>query len=499
MPQEIELKFALPAGAVFQPARVVALRGVRPVRRRLHSIYFDTPEFALMRAGVALRVRRVGRRWIQTVKARAETMGALSRRPEWEVPVSGPRPEASVLPAELRSVLSPERLARLQPLFSTDFERLAWRVELAGARIELALDRGWVEAGGRRAAIAELEFELIEGEPAGLFAAAEAVMAVQALQLEPRSKAQRGYQLAGALVPAPIKAARLGLQPGEAASLAWQGLLAAALGQVVGNVPGLLAEDDPEYLHQLRVGIRRLRTVLRLGRRFGKALPEVDASIRQLMQVLSPARDWDVFALETVPRLWPRRPPGELLCAVAAARAEARAQACAAVTAPAMAQWVLALERTLAQDPASPKAAARQAKVANWAAGVLGQRWRALQRRGEGFTRLDIPARHRLRIAAKRLRYALEPFAALYPKKRLDPALSGLGRLQDALGVANDAAVAGRLLQQLADAGALSARQLARAKARLEADAARHAQEAAAAWRACKRIQPFWGKPGKRC
>ena len=118
--REIELKLLLPAGtaALLSHSR---LRATPPVRQQLHTVYFDTPDFELAKRGVALRVRRAGRRWIQTLKTEADSTGGLSARVELEVPVSGPGIEFNRFPPETRNYVPKSLEKKLAPIFETRF------------------------------------------------------------------------------------------------------------------------------------------------------------------------------------------------------------------------------------------------------------------------------------------------------------------------------------------------------------------------------------------
>ncbi|MDP1534650.1 MAG: CYTH domain-containing protein, partial [Rubrivivax sp.] len=92
-PQEIELKLALPPEQAAAFLKRMARRRSTPLQQDLVTRYFDTPDFALSEAGVALRVRRVDRRWLQTLKTEGERHGGLSHRVEYEMPVAGDAPD----------------------------------------------------------------------------------------------------------------------------------------------------------------------------------------------------------------------------------------------------------------------------------------------------------------------------------------------------------------------------------------------------------------------
>ncbi|WP_300270893.1 CYTH domain-containing protein [Halomonas sp.] len=195
MSQEIELKLAL------GPEGPAALRG-HPLLRalpatvaELGNTYYDTPEGELEWARMALRLRRLDGRLLQTVKTRGEGGGGLSRRGEWEWEVPGPGLDLAGLAGLPPAALGEAVLERLEARFTTDFRREAWTLEHRGARIELALDEGAILAAGRRVAIRELELELKAGEPAALWSLAEALAERVALRPSDTSKAARGGAL----------------------------------------------------------------------------------------------------------------------------------------------------------------------------------------------------------------------------------------------------------------------------------------------------------------
>src|SRR5512147_777302 len=171
-PMEIELKLALPpqqaAAFLRRMARRRTLKGTGsvPLEQDLVTRYFDTPDFALSAQGVALRVRRVGRRWLQTLKTEGERRGGLSRRVEFEVPVGRGIPDWQRFPAEAQAYVAEALRAQLVPVFETRFHRTAWLLKgKGGAQIEVALDVGEVVAGERSQPICEIELELKSGQP----------------------------------------------------------------------------------------------------------------------------------------------------------------------------------------------------------------------------------------------------------------------------------------------------------------------------------------------
>ncbi len=440
---ETELKLALPAGAASRLKERAGEMSGSNHRQDLYSLYFDTPGFELYRRGIALRLRRVGYHWVQTLKAEAAGAGLMAQRPEWEIQVTGNTVDLGVLPEEARALLAGISADRLAPAFLSEFKRTVWMVDSEDGRVELALDQGHLVAGEQRQPLSEIELELKAGAPAALFTLARQLAAAVPMHVEPRSKAMRGYALAGAFEPTPCKAVAVDIHPGMAAGEAWQRMLEAALGQFTANLPGYLESEDPEYLHQMRVAIRRLRTVLAEAPRIGLAMPAWAAAADALMDILSPARDWDVFCELTLPAVQEGLAAPDALAGLARAaarqRAGARRRVRAALLAPDTLAWLLAASEDLVSPPATA------VTVDAWASHALDCRFKTLRQRGKGFARLDGGGRHRLRIAVKKMRYTLEAFAPLHGRRARD-LLADLARMQDVLGAANDIVVAHRLL-----------------------------------------------------
>lgn len=199
-------------------------------QRELFNQYYDTPARDLARAKVALRIRRDGDAFIQTLKSRGQSVAGLSERNEFDWYLD----RAELDPSKLDDSCWPAALAELdksllQPIFSTDFVRqradIAWGRGKAKVVIEAALDLGKVIAGEGEEEICELELELRQGEPAALLELAAELAADLALMPCDISKAERGYRLfdAGSYslsLPAPELNAEMSLDDGFAA-IAW--------------------------------------------------------------------------------------------------------------------------------------------------------------------------------------------------------------------------------------------------------------------------------------
>ncbi|HSD62075.1 MAG TPA: CYTH and CHAD domain-containing protein, partial [Burkholderiales bacterium] len=310
MAQEVELKLRLPPEALAKLRRTAlpgAVPGARGVSEQLHSIYFDTPELTLRRAGLALRLRRVGRRWVQTLKGGGGAEAGLHRRAEWEGAVPGPELDLSRLRIPEAALLhQPEVRDALRPVFTTEFRRRRRLLRFEGGdTVEYCVDRGEVRTEHAALPICEIELELKSGSPQRLFDLGFVLARALPVRLEGASKAERGYALARAEPPAPRKAGTVGLAPETAVNEAFKAIIRACLVQLQANEDGMLEGRDPEYLHQMRVALRRLRSALGMFRAVlpREALEPPAQELKWLAGRLGPARDWDVFLGETLPRV----------------------------------------------------------------------------------------------------------------------------------------------------------------------------------------------------
>lgn len=456
MSSETELKLWL------HPADIEAFRALprlaraRPHAQRLRTIYFDTPDFRLASHGIALRVRRLGRRWVQTLKTEGEKSGGLSQRLELETAVAGPQPDFSRLPAEtVDSLVKKKWRARLVPVYETRFLRTAWNLRTPdGSRVELALDTGEILAGRKSEPLCEVELELKAGRADALYGLAQTL--AQQILLVPfdASKAERGARLAAGMPNKPVGAVLPRLDRHMAASAAFAEIMRACLAQLQANLPGLLQDDDPEYLHQARVALRRLRSAAGLFKQACAPPADELARLAELARALGEARDWDVFALETLPalsadlaaetkRLLSRR--------AQAARRTARLAALAVARRAPTGAGLIALHRWLGRPEALPGKPA----LMKLAAGRLERLHAAVLAAAEGFEEQTPAQRHALRIRVKRMRYALDYLGPLFGGHRKFAAC--FAALQDGLGAFGDAATALGFLARLNQDGRLDA------------------------------------------
>ena len=452
---EVELKFELSPQAHAAFRRHPALGSSRPKTTQLVATYFDTDELDLRRREMALRLRRAGKRWFQTLKAGRSGAAGLHSRNEWEFERDEPRLDLGLLEGTPFSEAALEPAA-LREFFTVEFRRTAWEIEVsAGNRVEVALDRGEVRHGERIEIISEVEIESLAGDPVAVFELAEQLLPTEGLAtLRPSAttKAQRGYRLASAEAAKPVRAVRANLDAGMSPAEAARAVAAAALNQLQANEAGVLEGEDPEYLHQFRVALRRLRSALGLFRNVdGGSSEPLREDLRWVGGLTGPARDWDVFATATLPTLLhahgDARVARSLRTRAGLRRRAASQSLLEALRSTRWARLLLALARWLAETPMPTPAEAES--LPEFARRVVRKRQKRLLGDAARLSALTPAERHALRLDAKRLRYALEGLAPLFKSRRLEAHLDALSEIQDDLGRANDAAVAARLLAEL--------------------------------------------------
>ncbi|MCA8201573.1 CHAD domain-containing protein [Burkholderia sp. AU33545] len=257
-------------------------------------------------------------------------------------------------------------------------------------------------------------------------------------------------------VAGPVKAQLVdltGIRTQRAALFALSGDIAA---QWLGNEGGVLDRDDPEFVHQMRVALRRLRTLMRFFPRFAddQWQDTFGVDLSWLAALLGTVRDWDVFSTESLPALiaadggsadWDGTLDAARVQAMAA-RVELRQALHSARYARLTLGWLewlsgLALPPTDADDDAPSLRRHATKRVRR----LFGHLYAS-----PSLTSLDTAARHQVRIDTKRLRYALEFFASLASRRTRNETVKTLARVQSVLGEANDTIVALHHLEQLA-------------------------------------------------
>ena len=471
-PQEIELKLALPtsdpANLAKRLARLPVLARRKATQLHLHNIYYDTPEQLLRQQRIALRLRRVGSEttpsWLQTLKTGGRSDSALSLRGEWEVPVSDAVLSRKALKGTPWSGIDPDGtlFATLAPVFVTTFERKIWLVRRRDASvIEVALDIGQIVAGASSSAICELELELKSGRPAALFELAREIAQTIAVLPVNVSKAERGYALARGIQDAPLHANPAPLGSGLSLAQTAQRVLSEMFCQFTTNLNILRSSDDPEVVHQARVGWRRFKSARRLFRPILAidAMPQWQ-TLQSLLTCLSKLRDLDVARMETLPPFADAYTAGDprrahswqtMLLSLTLAAELQRKTVRYALQEPAVgagllatSQWLEGLAESTVADPARPDS---KISLRRW----VGHRIERLHEQLEWACAQDCTSeqQHRIRILAKRMRYGIEALHSQLPKKRAQRWQRQASSLQASIGLTRDLMQAAMLVAEL--------------------------------------------------
>ncbi len=466
---EIELKVTpdeVAEQALIRGERIAGLRVAPRRTQSLRSVYYDTADLDLSRAGIALRLRKVGRGWIQTVKRKPADGGGghgLFAHQEIEVAAPGGRLALNV-PDETgvyAAIATAAGAAELAPVFETQVRRIIERLRTASGEVEIAIDRGSIIAGDRSEPIREVEIELVDGDVRAVFEVARAMFETGPLRFATQNKAARGYALARSDTPKdPLRARNAGVMrygPDVPVETAARDVLRDCFAQIAHNMVVVTESDAQEGPHQLRVGLRRLRTAFAV---FGPSLgPDsvaaLSAEAKRLGQIVGGLRDLDVLIGEVVAthagRGLDRPARAALIAALDERRSEVRASVRSALAAPDTLGFVLDLAQLIeARGWLTPSDYSQTERLATplgaLAPDVMRARSRKVTRKARGLRHLDDEELHDLRKELKTLRYTADILDPIYAEKGVKSFIEALKRLQDTFGGLNDMTMAAEYL-----------------------------------------------------
>jgi triphosphatase len=457
---EIELKLLVDADrlADFSNAPIIVANARnKGSRKHLKAVYYDTPKRALQRNGLSFRVRQSGASFTQTVKA--EFGNDPLRRGEWEASVPSFAPDVALalpfIPDKLRADLERHPL---EAVFTTDIRRHQRIVDLPSGTVEIAFDHGQLKSGDRSMPVSEIELELKTGSPSAIYELALRLAEHGPARPSIRSKSSRGFDLAADTPPAARRPRKLRLDPSASLDEAFATILHACLHHLLQSLPAAEDGRDSEGIHQLRVALRRLRSALDLMRSV-VSLSKLDllrSEAKWLAQNLSAAREWDVFQQETLRVVAQGCPAIAGFDALEAAVEQRRATSydrVRQVLADRRASYFLIglggwIEtRGWRSDVAAEHLAQLAEPATNFAQRILSAQHAKVLKRGRRFKSRSPEELHRVRLAAKRLRYVADFLLPLYGQRKSAKRFSkGLADLQQELGLYNDMATTASLL-----------------------------------------------------
>lgn len=506
---EFELKFEVP------PTSLKAIKSkllqAKPTKRRLRAHYFDTAEGTLAAHGISIRVRLEDKQWVQTAKGKTNRTSErlehnvdlidqpVNRVPDFSLalhagtPIGGAIAKALNLKGKLkRNAKADETYPDLMQIYATDVQRTAMLVEEADCVVEIALDQGRIFTDVQSTELCELEIELKQGKPAAAVALARHWCADHGLWLNAITKSMKGQRLiADSGTPSVIVTA---IQPvfkrNASGAKMMSAVLQSCLQHILFNASEIASGSvEAEHVHQLRVGIRRMRTALReLDGLIDNIDPAWEIVLAGVFKKLGQDRDHRQLALVLQPQLEAAGAP-----AVAFGTADFDAVGLGLVVrAPAFQDILLAvMELALEADESKPHAE-RSAK--NEVTKMLEKRLQTLRsgalKDGKKFLTLSGEHQHRVRKRLKRLRYLSEFSAPFFPTHKVEKFIDALKPAQDALGLYNDEALA----LQACQTQALADEQALFGVGWLSARKEYNAEACLTAILAFAKMRPFWDK-----
>lgn len=435
--------------------RLLDALGHRRMRRSVSTqIHVDTDDLLLSRHGFALCLCNEDGCWMQALQG---DLGAGPGRVSHEVPIDPQGTQADVAQVDvdrhrdskigrrLRALLKRHAHPALHETWRVDVTRLNRVLRGRGAVVTWSLDQGELAASGRSQAISELELERESGDPAGLHALAHDWATLHGLWIDPLSKAARGALLARA---EPFAAAVKARPPAWSARQArtmdgdalLRRMLASCLAQILPNAAEIArGSRDAEHVHQLRVGMRRLRSIARGMKPFAAAMPAGwEAAIMPLFDALGDARDKHVRSTTLAPRLRAAGAPVADLGGPSEEEGRAIQQLVRGGGFQGVLLRLMACAQAGSEEPARGQAGAGLAHLVR----TLDKLARQVTRAARRFDDLPFAHRHEARKRLKRLRYLAEFAAPAFDGAAVRAWLDRIAAAQACLGTHIDLALA---------------------------------------------------------
>ena len=498
--QEIEIKFRTDIAGLARLLDAPLFKTANDLQTEtLKATYFDTPSNALRKKGIILRIRKSGDDVpVLGMKAPGAAGDGPFHRNEVEVNSPSLKPNLALFDKTTEKFLT--WIIKGQPLavkFKMEFKRQSGLVTSGSSVVEIAMDQGRISGGKQSAPLAEVELELVSGKKADLLDLGIGLGKDFFLRLDFVSKAEKGFRALLQEKPAPVKAEPIKSKMLATFDEAVTAIISNTLAQFTANWAGLRETEEPEVIHQMRIGLRRMRCALSIFKRAspnrGFGALRVDAG--HLASAFGPVRNADAIRISVLQGpLASADCPGNsdvLRGMMEKRRIAAYVSAHSEIESLAATLFVLNVQSLLARDDwregAKPKMPARKFFKAE-----LGRLRTRVLKRAKTAGDSD-QARHKLRIALKNLRYGVDFFDLFGKGKRRQAYKKRMSALQDLLGMRNDIVVAKTYLQALREeAGPEADQALEFIRGWFARDAITADREISKAIKKFKKMEPFW-------
>ncbi len=262
MSREVELKLALSNQDLdaLRAQDLISQYSTCNEVKHLRNQYFDTPDQQLTSEGFALRIRKSGDQYIQTLKGKGSNIAGLHQRLEldWTLPTD--KLDLSLIPEDvLPATIERDKIS---PLFTTDFSREMWMLKDDECEVEMVLDIGEVKAGPYSDPICEIELELKRGEIKSLFELARALGRTIPMVPSDTSKAERGYRLVNKKTEFKVFTTKVEKQ--QTLEQAFIALMASDLGVLQRQWEAFHFSQNWSYLYEFRNTLGNLRSNMTL-------------------------------------------------------------------------------------------------------------------------------------------------------------------------------------------------------------------------------------------
>lgn len=488
-PPDVTLEFAIEPEDAARLLRLSLLTGLKQGKARVtaaHVVWHDSAGGELARTGLALGEQRGGWRLERLVP---DDNGGWP--PVTAAPVLAQARDSDALSLNLTGPLV--AVAAFQG------RQRSMALTADGAPVTLDLIDGTLRAVTNERPISRLR---LTGAPCAAAALAFRLTDLVALGIPRAGLPAEALAVAHGDAPPPRHLGAPHIPPGVSVAEALT-LVTAHLADVMLHWAERVPDaDTPVPVHQMRVATRRLRSALTIFRRAagGPALAELAPALRELARDLGAARDWDVFLESTGEAVRAAFPDDKRVAALLTAAGRKRDAAYvtlrALLASPEYRRLALTLALLPTLRPWLGEASAEQAEllaapVKDYAARMLRRELKKLRAHGDDLSGLPTPELHEIRKQGKRLRYAAEFFAPLFPQKAVRRFLERLEKMQEAFGQLMDGYIAAQLMAQLGG-GADRAFAAGVVQGYVAACGRDMMQDIARTWEKFLRQDPFW-------
>ncbi|MHA3049261.1 CYTH and CHAD domain-containing protein [Acinetobacter sp. ANC 4641] len=446
---EIELKFQVPMIHRVDVSQVFHNKNAQPIH--VKTQYYDTAERKLSAANIKLNLVLHANHWVQTLICEdAKHLGYLEHQvnlgetdaPHVDVTLHRGTPAGTIL----FEVLGDETQT-LTLQFETDIVRRLHNIEDRDSQIEVALDVGEIRTEKDHLPVYELKFELKTGSANRLFSLVTDWVQRYELWLDIRSKVALGGQLRQRLKALPaIQACNPVLIKKLPAEIALREMIASCLQQILPNVAEMMTEtNEAEHVHQARVGIRRLRSVLRVFGHWSQQIDQTwEVTLKALFNQLGAIRDRDALEEKLLPKL---RAAGASYLKLPA-QVQSHQQGIQTFKDPSYTTLWLALIQFIQVPLDRQHQQHIDDNLTERVSAEIKHMHRQLLKDAASCLDVNDMMWHRTRKRVKRLRYCIEFVCSLYDQKQVRQYLKALNPVQDILGQYNDVLIAEALFKQ---------------------------------------------------